>query len=239
MSAMRTLRRLLACLASLACLGCGEETETLFLANFEGQPKGLPAAQVGTFKIGLFDRAKVVDSSALDFRDAGQWLELMGHTETNTVGSYLHGVFVRRAGEGRYLATAILFIPEWSVAKFGLADRPTSSFTNNPFLSIEFPTDGAMRHPPVTGSVWGRFPHGKRFTLAVNLNLEATSGTAKITLLGAAQGSLDLVLGPQTVELAKRIESIRLMTGQEIAERPFYVKSLTVTYRPNPLRAAP
>jgi hypothetical protein len=231
---MRTLRRLLACLASLACLGCGEETETLFLANFEGQPKGQPAAQVGTLRIGLFDRVRVVDSSALDFKDAGQWLELTGHTEPNTVGSYLHNVFVRRAGEGRYLVTAILFIPEWSVAELGLADRPRSNLFNNPFLWLKFPTDGAMRHPPVTGGVWGRFPHGKRFTVAVNLNLGATSGTAKITLLGAAQGSLDLVVDPQSAEVAKDFESIILETGQEIPERSFYVKSLTVTYRPNP-----
>jgi hypothetical protein len=224
----------MACLVSLAWLGCGAETETLFSANWNGQPKGSPGAEVGTTRVSLFGRVEVVDSPEPDFEDAGNYLKLTQFSDGDAPSTFLRGLFVRRAGEGRYLASAILFLPEGASPQLGFESRSSPDFLGSPFFAIAFPRDGKMRHPPQATTPWGHFPHGRKFSVAVNLNVAPTRATAKITLLGAAQGSLDLELSLSAAESARMIDKVILLTDSKVPGSAFFAKSVVVTYRPNP-----
>ena len=147
---MRRLHSFFACLAPLALVACGG-TDTVLSANFDLQPLGTPEIQqqVGKFRLGDFGRVEVV-------REPDPGVKILQFKEVVPRTRY-RGTFGRRAGDGKYLTTVILFIPKGMSASVALEQE--SGFPQPPFLEVQFPSDGAVRQPPRDGPVWGRFPH--------------------------------------------------------------------------------
>ena len=226
---MRRLQSFLACLVPLALLGCG--SDTVLSANFDRQPLGTPERQqqVGRFRLGDFGRVEVVRApKILAFEDAGNWVKITQFQEVAPRTRY-RGTFARFKGDGKYLATVILFIPEGMSASVGF--EGSSGFPGQPFLEVGFPANGVIRQPPASGPIWGRFPHDRRFSLAVSLNA-APSSTATLTLLGAARGSVDIALSELDSAEARLFGHVNLFTGGKIDDEFFLVKSLAVVHTP-------
>ena len=79
--------------------------------------------------------------------------------------------------------------------------------------------------------MFGDFPHGQVFSVAVNLNVSAAAATATITLLGAATGSLEIPLTGAMHGFARQFSAVRLWMGFP-HQGSFFADDLTVLRSP-------
>jgi hypothetical protein len=101
----------------------------------------------GQFRNGDFGRVEVVPAPN-PFEDAGRWVQILQFQEKAPRTRY-RGTFARFFGDGLYLATFILFIPDGMSAFVSFEEL--SGLPDPPSLEIEFPRDGLMCQPPPAG----------------------------------------------------------------------------------------
>jgi len=162
----------------------------------------------------------------------GKWVHLTTGPE---VGSHarFRCSFIGTRGEGHYLVTFRLFIPD----RMGAFVRFQSGATTPPteFFTLELPTNGILRDP-TSFSVIGRFPHDKVFSVAVNLEIGSAS-RVEVTLLGGAQGSFTRDVPSSSIDFPRTFSAIELLTDSSIPGSTFFADDLLAIFnRPSTRR---
>jgi len=201
--------------------GCG--SKKLFSAQFENQKVDdalIPKADVGLFREGPFGGVSVVPAPGIG--NAGNWVQIANPSAASW--GELDGFFDQQ-GDGHYLVTMRLFIPNGTSA---IIDFDGGGVGDNDFLGVEFPAIGGVL--PIPGSTGGGiccFPRDQVFSVAVDLTI-GPSSKATLTLLGAAHGSFDVAISPNLNFFARAFGSVHLKTFSG----NFFVNDISVIYNP-------
>lgn len=229
----RTVRGMLL-LGVFSALGC--EAVTVLQVDFEGDNIGaIPAAvqDVGTVAAFEGSGASVrVAASPQPAADPDKWVRITRTGQFADVPS-LRGTVTPFQQDGSYLTTVQLFIPPGAGAatlQFEPQNTPNELFS---FLHVDLLPSGQVRINDDPGLVFGSFPHGQVFSVAVNLNVNASGATATVTLLGMASGSLDVPLTGAMHSFARQFARVRLWMGFP-HQGSFFADDLTVLRSPPP-----
>lgn len=207
--------------------GCG--AETLLSCSFNQDALNqLPAAQqtVGTVAVAQGNGKVIVAASPAGETD-DHWLSIQ-HPAFNDVTS-VQCRFVSFGGEGQYTATARLFIP---VTDGGTPTLQFEGFTQplndlQSFLHLDFQANGTVRVNDDPALVFGSYQRGQIISVLVTLNITATQATASISLLGAANGTLDITIPTFFLNLARQFGALRVWMGANF-RGSFFVDDLSV-----------
>ena len=201
-------------LGAVSALGC--EAVTVLQVDFEGDSIGAipaPMQDVGTVTAVEGSGASVrVVPSPQPAADPDKWVRITRTGQFADVPS-LRGQLTPFQQDGRYLTTVQLFIPQGAgvaTLQFEPLNSPNDLFS---FFHVDFMPDGHVRLNDDPGLVFGDFPRGQVFSVAVNLNVSAAGATATVTLLGAASGSLEIPLTGAMHGFARQFSAVRLWMG--------------------------
>lgn len=182
--------------ALLLLTGCS--SETLFRSDFSPTAVGDEPAHtqpVGTLNV-WGPGVRVVQAPP-DASPSGKWVEIT-RTTSPTATPGIQGVFTRRAGDGLYTFSAVLYLPSNSYGPATIQFEPAGATDFSNFLHLDFMADNTVRiDDGYNGPNFGSFPRDKPFGVQVTLNIKAAS-TAHIVLYGdGASGTADCtVLSP-------------------------------------------
>lgn len=167
-----------------ACAG-----ETVFLMSLRGNPVGQPPAPTQEIGSVVVSPGTVTVVSLAG--TSNSWAQITRQPGPNAPIPGLGGIFSKVAGDGDYMVTASMFIPDapahsaGNVASIefdgGLAAGP---FSRQSFMHIDFRPDGRIRIDDDASTDFGSFPRNQNFLLTVALHIGPAS-TATISLLGA------------------------------------------------------
>lgn len=223
----RAILRLPLVAAPVWLTGCG--AETLLSCSFDQDTIGaLPAAQqtVGTVAVSQGNGHVTVEASPAGEAD-DRWV-FIDHPNFLDVTS-VQCRFASFGGEGQYTATARLFIP---VSGGG---TPTLSFEafgqplNNlqSFLHLDFQENGTVRVNDDSNLVFGSYQRGQIISVLVTFNIAPGQATASISLLGAANGTLDVTIPSFYLNLALQFGGVRAWMGSNF-RGSFFVDEVSV-----------
>ena len=215
--------RMLALAGLLSIGGCGSTSEILLSAQFEHQAQSGTLAidhPIGQFSSGLFGSVRVVPGPA---GTSGNWLQLT-QLMPLVPPTKVRGVFKAYRGDGHYLFTMRLVIPNGSAASVSFQTPDTVNPTS--FVTVDFPSSGYLFSPG--GAIVGRFPLDQPFSVAVNLTIGATS-SATVTLLGIAHGSATYPVESDLNSSARNFMAIELDTNVRTAGA-FFVNDISMIY---------
>lgn len=213
--------------APLFLTACG--AETLLSCGFNSDPTAQPPLTqqtVGT--VTTFPGNGRVEVTVSPIGEANEHWVLVQHPNFNDVTSILCN-FSSMGGEGQYTATARLFIP--AGARGGVPSISFSAFQDpsslDGFLHLDFLQDGTVRVNDDPALVFGSYQREQLISVLVTLNITATGATASISLLGAANGSLDVTIPSFFLEQARRFGAVRVWMGANFTGA-FYVDDVSV-----------
>lgn len=185
---------------SVALLG-GCASETLFESQFNNDAIGGPPAHnqaTGTLTTTGAPGGVVVVGPVPGSKSNEHWVKISRTGDKNTAPiTEMPCTFAKFEGDGTYTLLAALFIPSkdaqgqpTGLATVEFDTSPVGSPANAQFLHLDFMQNGTVRMDdgPVT---WGTFPHDQFFTLAVTLDIGAST-VAHMSLFGTgASGQQD------------------------------------------------
>ncbi|GEM_PF-6444870 len=217
--------RILALAAVLAVGGCTSTSEILLSAQFENQALTDSLTidhPIGQFRAGDFGNVWVVAGPS---GTTGHWLQLVQWKRLEPPAK-ARGVFAAYRGDGHYLFTMRLVIPNGSAASVSF--QSSNAFNPTSFVTVAFPSSGYLFTQDGVGIV-GRFPHDQPFSVAVNVTIGATS-SATVTLLGLAHGSTIYTVAPNLNADARNFLAIELDTDTGAAGDNFFVNDISMIY---------
>jgi hypothetical protein len=198
--------------ASLLASGCA--TETLFQSGFNNNPIGAPppAAQtVGTIVPAGLPGSIVVVAAPPGAPAAEHWVQISRAAGPDITTMLCN--FSQFRGDGTYTLLASLFIPSGSgLATVEFDTSPISSPMSTGFLHLDFMQNNTVRINDDAKQTWGTFPRDQFFSLAVTLEITATSATAHMSLFGTGtSGTKDFDVTP--LFLAQQIGAVKFWMG--------------------------
>jgi len=205
--------------------GCASTSEILLSAQFENQALTDSLTidhPIGQFRAGDFGTVWVVPGPA---GTTGHWLQLV-QWKRLVPPAKVRGVFAAYRGDGHYLFTMRLVIPNGSAASVSF--QSSNAFNPTSFVTVDFPSSGYL-FSQGGGAIVGRFPHDQPFSVAVNLTIGATS-SATVTLLGLAHGSAAYAVPPNLNADARNFLAIELDTDTGTAGDTFFVNDISMIY---------
>ena len=213
--------------APLFLVACG--AETLLSCGFNADPTAQPPLTqqaVGTATVQPGNGRVEVAVSPIG--EADEHWALIQHPNFNDVTSLVCN-FSAQGGEGQYTATARLFIPAGE-----RGGTPSSSFTpfQDPsnldgFLHLDFLQDGRVRVNDDSALVFGSYQREQLISVLVTFNITETSATANVSLLGAANGSIDVTIPSFFLQQARQFGAVRVWMGANFTGT-FYVDDISV-----------
>jgi hypothetical protein len=213
----RPVRFLLTLMGCLLLSGCA--SEILFRSSFSQDAVGAPPApnqRVGTIGV-LGTPGKVVIVEAPANPSGGNWAKISRtQGQANPVNVMVCHLTPFR-GEGEYSLLAVVFIPKGSgLATVEFATAPLGGQGNFSFFHLDFLETDKVRVNDNNSQVFGSFPRDQMFTLAVTMNITASSATANVQLLGAASGSMEninLVRTGFPISLPRQFGAVKFSMG--------------------------
>jgi hypothetical protein len=213
----RTTLRGALLLASLSALGC--DAVTVLQVNMADEvlgatPQVNQEVGVATTTEGRGASVRVAQVPATT-GETGKWVRISRAPNQQGIPSdipSLRARFAQSQLDGQYLTTMRLFVPAGS----GVATVQFEPFTGPDlfgFFHVDLLPSGQVRLNDDSTLVFGSFPHGQVFSLAVSFTITPTSATATVTLLGAASGSMENVSIPVPLQFARQFGAVRLLMG--------------------------
>ena len=214
------------CLGLLLLLtGC----DTLFQSSFDSNTIGAPPSHnqaTGTVNVNADPGTVVVVSGA--GASGGKWVKITRLAKFEEVLPAMQGNLSSFRGDGSYTVLAVLYIPSGS----GLATLQFEGFGQavtdyDSFLHLDFMQNNTVRINDDNTQVFGTFPRNQSFTVAVTLDITASSATAHIGLFGnGAAGSMNYAV--PRLDLARQFGAVRFWMGFPWTGS-FYVTQIIVT----------
>jgi hypothetical protein len=209
------LRLLTQMVLLLGLSGCA--SETLFQSSFNNQPLGSPPAAnqaVGTVQTAGAPGSVVIVNGVPNSNE--RWVKISRANIANNQApiTELRGQLVKTYPNGTYGFLGAIFIPSGSgLATVEFDTSPVASPPSAEFLHLDFLENGKVRFDDNPSVTFGQYPHDQFFTLAVNMDVTATTAVAHVTLLGAgtAGGTFDYTI--QNPNFARQYGAIKLWMG--------------------------
>lgn len=232
---MTLMRTLLLCLLIAFTIGAKNcQSETLFKSNFDTTAfNQLPATTqaVGTASVAGVPGSVLVVQAPPNAAPPAKWLKIFRPNDPSQI-SIFRGQFKRQAGNGFYVFTATLFIPDGNTGPASIQFETFNQPSNGGgFLHLDFMPDGRVRIDDDPNTIFGTFAHNQAFLVQVTLNINATSPSAHIVLAGAgASGVADrTIIGPLRPQ-AQQFGAVRLFIGFPNLGS-FFAQNVVVTRR--------
>ncbi|HKE57017.1 MAG TPA: hypothetical protein VKB46_09955 [Pyrinomonadaceae bacterium] len=223
---------LLCCLIALTTAGnCN--TETLFKSNFDTTTLDQPPSatqEVGTASFSGPPGAIVVAAAPPNAAPPAKWLRITRPNNQAQVSSF-QGKLVRQPGNGTYVFSSALFVPNGNVGPVTVQLEQFTQSVDNPvgFLHFDFLPDGHVRIDDDPNTTFGTFPINQVFLVQVTLTLNAPSASAHIILSGAgASGEADRTISAPFNLQAQQFGAVRLWIGFPNTGR-FHAQNVVVT----------
>ena len=193
-------------------------SETLFKSNFDAtdfnQPPSATQA-VGTASFSGPAGSVVVAQAPPDASPPAKWLRITRPNDPAQVSSF-QGKLARQPGNGTYVFSTALFIPDGNSGTATIQFEPFNQPVTSPagFLHLDFMADGRVRIDDDQNTTFGSFPRNQVFLVQVTLNINDTSPTARIILSGAgAAGQADRTILPAFRPQAQQFGAVRIWMG--------------------------
>ncbi|HSI61387.1 MAG TPA: hypothetical protein VLA16_27760 [Ideonella sp.] len=196
---------------SLLLTGCA--SQTLFQSSFNANVVGTPPATTqatGTVSIGGAPGSVVVVGPVPGTSE--NWVQISRSGEQAPISELLCK-FSEVKGDGTYTLLAAMFIPSGAgLATVEFDTAAVASPPNTGFLHLDFLQNNTVRINDNNAQVFGSFPRDQFFTLAVTLEITATSAVAHMSLFGTgASGSMDFNVTP--VSFARQMGAVKFWMG--------------------------
>lgn len=216
-----------AALAGLCFTLVSCDAVTIFQSSFSSNTVGSPPAHTqatGTVDVSG-DPGSVVITGPVS-GSTGNWAKISRAEELSSI-SVMQCNLTGPSGQGSYSMLAALFIPTGS----GLATVEFASANLGPgpigFLHLDFLENNTIRLDDDNSQVFGTFPRDQFFTVAVTLEVTASSTAVHIQLYGTgASGTKDYNV--TTPSLATQFGSVRFWMGYPWIGS-FYVTDILVS----------
>jgi hypothetical protein len=205
--------------------GCA--SETLFQSSFNSSAVGVPpAANQATGTVTLAGtpgsvEVVVAPTNATPPQPTGNWVKV---SRAKGLGNPVNVMLCHLRplrGDGTYSLLAVLYIPSGSgLATVEFATSSQAGAPNFGFLHLDFLENNKVRINDDNAQVFGTFTRNQMFTLAVTLQITASSATANVQLLGgsAASGSMEginIVRPGFPLSLARQFGTVKFSMGSD------------------------
>jgi hypothetical protein len=179
--------------AAVLALASGCASETLFQSQFNSNAVGAPPAHVQA--VGTIDVSGAPGSVLVVDPPPGaseHWVRISRGGDAQAPITEMPCTFAKFEGDGTYSLLVAMFIPSGSgLATVEFDTGPQAGPPNAQFLHLDFMQNGTVRMDDNPGVTWGSYPHDQFFTLAVTLDIGATT-VAHMSLLGTGtSGTFD------------------------------------------------
>jgi hypothetical protein len=197
----------------LILFASGCSSKVYFNADFTNNPNNQPPTatqKVGTVNVEGPTNSVVVVSQAPAL--PGKWIKVNRSNNSQAVPA-LQGVLSETLGNGTYLFTSTLFIPDGSgVATIHLESFNQAINSYGSLLHIDFLENNRIRLDDDASTVFGSFPRNQPFILQVTLNISSTATTAGIVLSGdSASGQTSHTIAQNP--FSKQFSSVKYLVG--------------------------
>jgi hypothetical protein len=208
MSSGRRLVKIVLMLTGYLLLsGCA--SEIMFRSSFNANAVGGPPAvnqAIGTIAIDGAPGSVVIVPAPVNTtppQPTGHWAQIRRDRGPGNPVATMHCNLSASRGDGSYSVLAVLFIPSGSgLATVEFATARQAAPASFGFMHLDFLENNRVRVNDNSTQVFGTFPRDQFFTLAVTLNITASSATANLQLLGGtASGGMDINLVTQAAPL--------------------------------------
>lgn len=212
------MRRLIFVIVLVALTTAGScNSETLFKSNFDGTAVNQPPAanqEVGTASVDGPPGSVLVVTAPPNAQPSGKWVQISRPTGPQ-VASF-QGKLKRQPGDGTYVFSTALFIPQNNTGAATIQFEPFNQPVSNPsgFLHLDFLSNNRIRIDDDDSTIFGQFPRDQVFLVQVTLNINATAPSAHIILSGAgASGEADRTVLPPLRPQAQQFGAVRIWMG--------------------------
>ena len=217
LSGARPTRFLLVLVGGFLLSGCA--SEILFRSSFNQEPVGAPPSpnqRVGTITI-TGTPGNVVIVAPPENPAGGNWVKISRTPGQGNPANTMVCHLTPFRGDGKYSLVAVVFIPKGSgLATVEFATVPLAGQGNFSFFHLDFLETDNLRINDDNSQVFGSFPRDKMFSLAVTMDITASSATATVQLLGAASGakeSINLVRPGFPLSLPRQFGAVKVSMG--------------------------
>lgn len=225
----RRIGFLLMLTGGLLLSGCA--SETLFRSSFSQNAVGAPPAvnqAIGTITVGgTPGNVGVVGppTNATPPQPTDNWAQISRARGPGNPVNVMMCHLTPFRGEGSYSLLAVLYIPSGSglaTVEFATGSHLPPPQGNFGFLHLDFLENNQVRINDDNAQVFGTFTRNQMFTLAVTLNITASSATANVQLLGGAGASggmenVNLVRPGFPLFLASQFGTVKFYMGSDWA----------------------